>query len=307
MFNDEFYYKPKFAPFFKSICMKYESEGGEGGEGEGGEGGSGDGGEGGESWLDQHDYLSDEDRTTLAKYKTHEDALKGSANAIRQVGKSVRFPDDTTSEEDRAKFDTKVAEYQGVPAKPDDYMLERPKKLPEGMTWDEDMEAWFREKIHAAKTPQDIAKQLFDAYCERMIEGHNVYQAVAKASEKELRDELKNDFEVWFGNPKDKESIGTIKQTVLWLSDKLGLDYKGEDDSPQSKLADCLELKRHNGCLGDMTPILKVLNFVYTNHVAEASTVSSDLSGIKTEKGGNLFDFEDMDDNYKGGDDYGLG
>lgn len=301
MFN-EFNYRLKFNPLFKSPCMKFEGEGG----GEGGEGnaGGGEGGEGG-SWLDQHDYLGDEDRETLSKYESQEDALKGSANAIRQVGKSVRFPDDTTSDEDKGKFDTKVAEYQKVPTEAKDYVLERPKELPKGMAWDEDMEKWFRDTIHASKTPQVAAEQLFKAYCERRIGEHNIYQEVAKGSEKELREELKNDFDAWFGDPKDKESIGTIKQTVLWLSEKLGLDYKGKDDSPQSKLADCLELKRHNGCLGDMTPILKVLNLVHTLCVAEGSTVSGELD-VKTEKGESVFEFKDMDGDKNEGDDYGL-
>lgn len=258
------------------------------------------------SWLDNHE-LSDEDRETHSKYETLEEALKGGANAIRQVGKSVRFPDDTTSDEDREKFDARVAEYQDVKEKPDDYKLERPPKLPEGMGWDEDLEAWFREKIHATKTPQRIAQQLFNDYCERMISDHKAYEAVAKTSEKELREELGDKkFKAWFGDPKDKESVGSIKQTVLWLSDKLKLDYKGEDDSPQSKLADCLELKRHNGCLGDMTAILKVLNFVYEQHVKEGSSVSGDLN-TKTGKIKSVLDFEDMDKDEKGIGDYGLG
>lgn len=300
---DEFNYRLKFNPFFKSLCMRFEGEGGgEGGEGDGDKGGGG--GEG-ESWLDTHE-LSDEDRETHSKYETVSEALKGGANAIRQVGKSVRFPDDTTSDEDKVKFDTKVAEYQKVPKEAKGYVLERPKELPEGMAWDDDMEKWFRGTIHASKTPQVVAERLFKAYCERRIAEHNVYQEVAKTSEKELRDELKNDFDAWFGDPKDKESIGTIKQTVLWLSEKLGMDYKGKDDSPQSKLADCLELKRHNGCLGDMTPILKVLNLVHNLCVAEGSTLSGDLAGVKDEKGKSIFDFDDMNDDKNENNDYGL-
>lgn len=311
MFNDEFYYRPKLSPFFRTLCMKFEGEGGEGGEGDaGGEGGDGEG----ESWLDAHDYLSDDDKKTLSsKYKTQQAAIEATVHSTRkfaeydeQIKNAVYFPDDTTSVEDKEKFNTKVAEYQGVPAEPKGYALERPEKLPEGMVWDEDMEAWFREKTHAAKTPQAIAKQLFDAYCERRIGEHNAYQEVAKASEKELRDELKKDFEVWFGDPKDKESIGTIKQTVLQLSKELGFDYKDKDGVPQSKLADCLELQRHNGCLGDMTPILKVLNFIHKTHYAEGATVSGDLAGVKTEEGKSVFEFEDMDEKDKG-DDYGLG
>lgn len=307
MFN-EFDYRLRFNPLFKSLCMKFEGEGGGEGGSEGGEEDTGGGGEGGgenESWLDAHE-LSDEDKETHSKYETVSEALKGGANAIRQVGKSVRFPDDTTSDEDKVNFDTKVAEYQKVPKEAKDYVLNRPKELPAGMVWDEDMETWFRDGITKVKCPQAIAQQLFDGYCERMIGQHNIYQEVAKDSEKELREELKNDFDAWFGDPKDKESIGTIKQTVLQLSKDLKLDYTDEKDgSPQSKLADCLELKRHNGCLGDMTPILKVLNFIHKTYYAEGATLSGDLTGIKDEKGKSVFDFDDMNDKDESGD-YGL-
>lgn len=260
-----------------------------------------------ESWLDAHD-LSDEDRETLSKYETHEEALKGSANAIRQVGKSVRFPDEETSDEDKTKFNERIAAYQGVPDKPENYKLERPKELPEGMVWDEGMEQWFREKTFNAKTPQSIAQQMFNDYCEMKVSQFNAYQKVAKGAEEELRKELGNDFEVWFGNPKDKESIGTIKQTVNALSKALDLDYgKDAQGVPQSKLADCLELERKNGCLGDMVPILKVLNFVHTHFFAEGASVSGDFVSVKDQAAGDDFwKFKDMDGKQEG-DAFGEG
>jgi len=261
-----------------------------------------------ESWLDGHEYLGEEDKQTLLKYTSQEEANKGGANAIRQVGKSVNFPDDKTSEEDRTKFNSRVAEYQGVPKEAKDYVLDRPEKLPDGMAWDDNMEAWFREKITATKMPQSAAKQLFNDYCEMKINEHNAGEDRAKASEQELRDEIKGDFEVWFGNPKDKESIGTIRQTVLFLSDKLGLDYKDKKGDPQSKLVDCLELNRNNGCHGDNVAILKVLNFVHKHIVAEGSSLAGDFNSVKTEKGKSVFDFDDMNESGGNeGDEYGIG
>jgi len=294
---DEFY-RLKFNPFFRTLCMKFEGEGGNGGEGKGGNGG----GEG-ESWLDAHDYLSDDDKQTLSKYDTQQAAIEATVHSTRkfaeydeQIKSAVHFPDDTTSDEDKTKFNEKVAVYQGVPDKAENYVLARPEKLPEGMAWDEGLEKWFRDKMAATKTPQSIASQLFNDYCERMVGQHTDYQGIAKKAEKELRDEIHDDgMLAWFGDSKDKENIGSIRQTVLKLSELLKLDYKGEDGSPQSKLADCLELQRKNGCQGDMIPILKVLNFCHEHYFKEGASMSGELAKTKTEEGEGVFAFKDMD------------
>ena len=270
-----------------------------------------------DSWLDEgHDYLSDDDKKTLSsKYKTQQAAIEATVHSTRkfaeydeQIKNAVNFPDDETSDEDKVKFNERVAAYQGVPKEAKDYMLERPKELPDGMGWDEGMEKWFRETIFKGKVPQSVAQQMFNDYCERRIGEHKAYQGVAKASEKELRDEIGEDgYLAWFGDPKDEESVGNIRQTVIQLSKLLEFDYKGEDGSPQSKLADCLELQRKNGCLGDMVPILKVLNFVHSHFFAEGASMSGDFAKVETGKGKSVFDFDDMDGKESSEEsDYGL-
>lgn len=262
MFKDEFYYsnRPWSSPIWYGRMV---FEGDDGGD---------DGGGGGESWLDEHDYLSDEDRDTLSKYTSHEEALKGASNAIRQVGKSVRFPDKKTSKEDKEAFDTKVHTYQGVPEKPEDYKIDR-SGIPEGVAYDEEMETNFRQWAHASKAPQSVVNEMVTNYNKMMLGRHEVMETAAKEAEVVYRKELGKDADVKLGKPDDDESIGTIKEGLLQLSAILKLDYKDNEGNPRSHLIDDLELNRKDGQIGDKISVVKALDHLLNIAFAEGTTV----------------------------------
>lgn len=235
----------------------------------------------GESWLDEHADLSAEDRTTLSKYKTRDEALKGSANAIRQVGKSIRWPDDKTSDEDRVSFDDKVHEYQGVPKTKEDYKLERG-EIPDEL-YDNELEDNFRQWCKDHNVSQAKAAGMHKAWSTLMISRHQAIEDVAKKAEEDYRKELGNDADIVLGKPGDLKNIGKVKETLIQLSKLLKLDYtddklKDKEGNliPQSHLLDCLELNGKNGAYGDKVPLAKMIYWMHENFFAEGKTFAGE-------------------------------
>ncbi len=93
-------------------------------------------------WLNTNETykgLDTESKKTFSKYKTADDAVKGSLEAIKLVGRSVQIPGEKATEDEIAKFNAKIRQYQRIPEKAEDYKLTR-QQLPEGHTYDEEME-----------------------------------------------------------------------------------------------------------------------------------------------------------------------
>lgn len=244
-----------------------------------------------DNWVDEYPDLSDEDREMLGRYKTRDDAIKAIPNQRRQISQGLTVPDENTSEEDKAKFDAKIAAYHGVPDKPDGYEL----PMPEGVDRDEQLETFFRDTMHKHKGSKGLATALFDGWNALNAERKKVYDDAVKEAETQLRKEWRNDFDTKIGNP-EKEVIGTIKKAGLALSKILKLDYKAEDGSLRSELTDCLDLDRKNGPLGDKVAILKVFDWVYENFFAEGKTFGGDPATGKGKGEDDLLEFHDMDD-----------
>lgn len=237
-----------------------------------------------EEWLDNHEGLSDEDKQTHSKYKSLEESLKGSAHAIRQVGKSVQMPDDKTSDEDRATFNEKIAAYQGVPKTAEAYVLDA--KLPDGIEKDEELDKGFRAVASESKAPQNIAAKLYDWYNGIMTKRHEAMQTQAKEAEAVYKKEIGDkEFDLQFGKPNDKENIGTCKMALLHISKEIKADYKDEAGNPQSHLIDDLELVRKNGAIGDKVWVAKMVNLFYQNYVKEGVTFTGDAETKKGIKG----------------------
>lgn len=184
---------------------------------------------------------------------------------------AVRWPDDKTSDKDRATFDAKIHTYQGVPAKPEDYEIDR-SGVPEGVEYDEEMETNFRQWAHSAKASQKVVNEMVANYNKMMVGRHQAIEAQAKKAEEELRNDKDFDFDVKIGKPGDDKNIGTIKTGLLQLSAELKMDYKDEEGNPQSHLIDCLEFSRKDGMLGDKIPIIKALDNLLNYKYAEGKT-----------------------------------
>src|SRR3990167_5333183 len=76
--------------------------------------------------------LANEGVWTPLKGKPLGDVLKGYAEGQKMIGGSVRIPTDQAKTEEWDQFFTKL----GRPAKPEDYKLTKPEKLPDGVQWD---------------------------------------------------------------------------------------------------------------------------------------------------------------------------
>lgn len=239
------------------------------------------------SWLDAHEGLSDEDRK-LYEGKNFPDALtmlKAGADTYRKMGKSIRMPDDNSSDEDRAAFEAKIDEYRGVPKTADAYVLDA--KLPEGIEKDEDLDKWFRTAASENKLSQKAAGKLYADWNEIMSKRYEAMETQAKEVEDALRKELgKEKFEEMFGVPGDKEKIGQCKTAILYISKEIGADYKDDKGNPQSHLIDDLELVRKNGAIGDKPWIAKAFAHYYQELLKEGVTFTSGGTEKQSTKGG---------------------
>ena len=283
MIFDEFYYRPELKSPLWNRLMRHYQEGGDAG----GDGGDADGGVEVAEWTNDFE-LSDEDRKTLSKYKSHEEALKGSAHSIRQFGKMVKVPDDESSDEDRENFNKRIATYQGVPEKPEDYKIDIP-ELPEGMVWSEELEKGMRQIARSKNIPQgafaDIAKHFIDY----QIGQHNAILSQAKETYEKLVEKWGKNAPVKLG---DEKNMGTCMRAAMELSKELKLDYKDEAGEAQSHLKDSLEIPGVKGCMGNNPYMLMVFDWIWENHFKEGSTHPGGASKGKTK---DFFDYEDMD------------
>ena len=233
-----------------------------------------------ENWLDEHDYLGDDDKKTLSKYTSQEDANKGAANAIRQVGKSVSFPDDKTSKEDRAAFDTKMHVYRGVPDKKEGYEFDR-STIPEHINYDQELEDGLRQLATDKHISKSVAADIHGFYTKMMLDRHGAMEKLAKEAEQGLKDDPDFDFDVKIG--KEGGEPGTIKAGLTQLSEQLKMDYKDENGDPQSHLVDALEFIRPNGAIGNMAPLVKAMDYLLNYRYAEGRTDTGDpVAATKT-------------------------
>jgi len=95
--------------------------------------------------------------------------LKQHLDTKRMVGKKmeglVKVPGEGATAEEIAAFHKAT----GVPDKAEGYEFERPKELPEGMFYNEEMETHFKGIFKELGTPPAMAKGLLDAYNKAQI------------------------------------------------------------------------------------------------------------------------------------------
>ncbi len=124
----------------------------------------GDGGGGGESpdWHGDHDYLKNNPEASKAfgKYADVNEALKGSHEAIKKVGRPYWLPKDHSKLNDtqRDEIRANVAVMDGVPLTPDGYEL----KTPEGARVDDETLAKFKVFAHERKFSPTKTQELLD-------------------------------------------------------------------------------------------------------------------------------------------------
>lgn len=242
---------------------------------------------------DRTPMFSDEQINNLGKFSGE----KGQAKLAKAFidtesfkGRALIPPKDGSTDEEKAKFEQKLAKVRGVPDNPEGYQIERPAQMPEGMIYDEDMENWFKQQAHANNWTQESVSKVVAEYNKRQFDNNSTYTETVKKAEGEFRTELGEEKALQIlGKANDPNNIGSIKRCLLFASAALGLDYKNEQGGPESHLIDCLDLFGKNGCLGDKIPIVKFISWAAERipEVNEGTTItgapSTGAAGTKTD------------------------
>lgn len=238
-----------------------------------------------QEWTKEVEDLSDEDKLTLSKFDSPLKAHQGGAHAIRMSGSPDRTIENL-SKMDMEKLDEKQKEtlhthmrkIRGVPDTPGGYNIERPEVMPEGMSYDVDLEDWFRKEIHAAGGSNALCSRLVNSWFKRQFDANDTNNAAAQVVEEKMIKEMKgrDNFEAAFGKEGDPNKIGYVKTCLLIASKELKLDYKDDQGFPQSHLLDALELNRKGGRFGDKAPVMKFIKWVCNKFMAEGSIVGGD-------------------------------
>jgi hypothetical protein len=236
--------------------------------------------------------LSEDNAKALGKYDTVQAALDSTAEKETRLRTSVQVPSDTSSDEDRTKFNEKINTYRGVPVDAIGYEIEHP-ELPEGMEHQGELET----QIHQVAKEHDVSNKALGAlakvFTAFQIGNHNALATEAQTTIKTLSDELRQagkDPLTILGD--GDKNLGTARRAAMELSKLLNLDYVDDHQQARSKLIDDMTIPGAKGCLGNKSSIIKVMQWIWENHFAEGHTP---ISGSPEKKGESVFDFTDMD------------
>lgn len=119
---------------------------------------------------------------TLAKYKTLEEALKGSVHAQKLVGKGIEYPGADAKPEQVAEFRKKA----GVPDSADKYEITLPKP-PEGsgMEWDQKWLGTLKSRLHAEHARPAVVQAVVNTFAEYMANHWDQWRSQQASSEQE--------------------------------------------------------------------------------------------------------------------------
>lgn len=221
---------------------------GGGGSGDGGDGGGsgGDGGQGGDGggstakWFDG-EGISDQDREWLKlKGFAEDDAalaapklLKSLRGAEQKLGKPAEALMERPGKDGSlADWKRQNAELFGLPEGPDGYELERP-DLPQGVKWDEGLEAKAREIAHQHGVEPDALKAMVGLYAENIAAQATATADEMKGKEDEMFAELRKD---WGDQTAGRTELA--KRGLAFVAEKAGLD-----DVARLEVATILEQK----------------------------------------------------------------
>jgi hypothetical protein len=128
---------------------------------------------------------------SLKKYSSVESLARGYLNAEGMIGRDkVPIPRDPN---DREAWDA----YYKAGGRPDDpkgYTIAKPDKLPEGVTWDNDMEGWWRQVAFETGLNGQQAQRLVDQYRDRHFASVTAHSNAVKLAEQNQKQVLARDW-----------------------------------------------------------------------------------------------------------------
>ena len=155
-------------------------------------------GEFAEGWLDRLPKDLADSKQILGQFKDINGVLKTLASQQKMLGKkadAILIPDENASPEEKAAFLKKL----GVPDSPDAYQL-RPKDLPAGYEWDENVAKEFNALAHQNGIPPKAMDALLSKYAafeaQRAEQAASQQKAEIEAGRKALAEAWGDKYEV---------------------------------------------------------------------------------------------------------------
>jgi hypothetical protein len=204
-------------------------------------------------WLGDYG-LDDGAQQALSKYETVEAALTGAVEAQKMLGKSIRIPGDDATDEDRAKFQERLAKAVGRPETADGYEIVRP-EMPEGMGYNEDAEKALRDIAFRHVIPQAAVTELYDLYNKTVLGAHQTSEADAMKRTEQAEAQLKKDW-------------GKDFKANMELNVRLLQQYAGS-----KKDQEALKAYFEETGAGDNVPLVKFVNSLAQALIAEGVTI----------------------------------
>ncbi len=151
-----------------------------------------------EGWLDRPAFESVKDhKASLAKFKGTPDLAKSYISLEQRLGKKateVYIPGPDAKPEEMAAFRAKI----GVPETPEAYKI-APEKLPEGVTWNDELAKPFTAIAHKYNIPEAAMKELAAAQVSqealRFTETGRLLEAELKQGEETLKKEFGENYQ----------------------------------------------------------------------------------------------------------------
>jgi hypothetical protein len=161
---------------------------------EGGDAGSvaGEGGDAGAvqtpSWMNSAPDAFKRNEN-FAKFSEASEFYAKADELLKAEGSMLTIPGEDATPEEKDAF----AQKMGRPETAEGYEFGKPADWPEGVDYNSDLEAGFREMAFNANLPADQAKGILDWYNKISLEEHNATVAATEKAINELKDKWKGD------------------------------------------------------------------------------------------------------------------
>jgi len=119
--------------------------------------------------------------------------IRTAVHAQRMLGKSIRILDEKATADERVKWEDETYARLGRPAKSEDYQITRP-DLPEGFTWNDNLEKWFRTVSHSIGLNSKQVQKLVDDYVKWEMEQEKIARVELEDGLAKLKAEMGDDF-----------------------------------------------------------------------------------------------------------------
>lgn len=152
----------------------------------------------------------------------------------------IQKPAENATDQEKADYQKSLLKELGTPEKAEDYDFPRPENLPEGMNYDEDTEAAFRQFFFEQNVPKGIATALAAKFSEMQISRHT---AAVEAQQKEFDTACTELDKDWSGTAATKNNRLVFKAIMEFADEgltKLLKDAKLNDNiTDHQKWNDC--------------------------------------------------------------------